>query len=292
MSELAKRWAVAGAGIPLVLALLYLGGWPLAIAVATLAALGARECYQLAARGGVLPLGVLGSAAAGGLVMLAGWRPTFAGFAGPVLGLLGGVAGIALVAALKLRGPDGRPLEAVAVTLFGPVYCGLSLAFVPLLHALPGSVWSPEGSGAWSGLFLVALPLATTWLGDALAFFAGSAWGRGGLAPTISPNKSWIGVWAGLTGAGLAALCWYLVARSALPGLPVRGPVVALGLGVLLGMAAVFGDLVESLLKRAAGVKDSGAFFPGHGGILDRLDALIFSLPVAYGALAALETAT
>jgi phosphatidate cytidylyltransferase len=272
-----------------VLALLFVGGWPLALAVAALAALGAREVFQLAGHGGVRPLAGFGAAAAAGLVLFAAWRPAFPAFAALGLGLLGAVAGVALVAALKVRGPAGRPLESVAATLFGAVYCGLSLAFVPLLHALPVRGWSQGGNGAWHGLLVVALPLATTWLGDALAFFGGRAWGHGGLAPSISPKKSWAGVWSGLAGAGFAGVAWYLIARNAMPGLSVPGMAVALAVGVLLGVAAILGDLVESLLKRAAGVKDSGTFFPGHGGILDRLDALVFSLPVAYAILAVLE---
>jgi phosphatidate cytidylyltransferase len=82
------------------------------------------------------------------------------------------------------------------------------------------------------------------------------------------------------------------VAGTLLPRQPVENPVLAAALGVLLGMGAVLGDLAESLLKREAGVKDSGAVFPGHGGVLDRLDALTFTLPTAYVALALLEAAS
>jgi phosphatidate cytidylyltransferase len=294
MSELAKRWVVAAVGIPVVLGLLYVGGWPLAVPVAVFAALGAREIFGFAAKGGVTPLRALGAAVAASLVLIAAWRPTFAGFAPPALGLLAGSTAVALVAAMTARGPSGRPLEAVAVTLFGATYAGLALACVPLIHALP-HVWSartsaPSPPGMWDGPLLVALPLAATWLGDALALFVGTAWGHGGLAPSISPNKSWVGVWAGLAGAGLAAVVWYFVAAAVVSGLPmarlaVPGPIVAFGVGVALGVAAILGDLVESLLKRQAGVKDSGALFPGHGGALDRLDALAFTLPTAYVAL-------
>lgn len=294
MSDLAKRWAVAGVGIPAVLLLLRLGGWPLAVPVSLLAALGAREIYGFAERGGAVPLRGLGVGLGAALVLLAAWRPTFAGFAPLALGLLGAATAVALVAAMRVRGVAGKPLEVVAVTVFGALYAGLGLAFVPLLHALPAA-WSAStpgasGPGAWDGLLLVALPLASTWLGDALALFAGTAWGKGGLAPTISPNKSWVGVWAGLAGAGLAAVVWYLIADARVAGLPlasrsVAGALAALLIGVALGVAAILGDLVESLLKRQAGVKDSGTLFPGHGGVLDRLDALTFTLPTAYVAL-------
>ena len=293
MSELAKRWAVAGVAIPVVLALLYLGGWPLALPVAGLAAFGAREVYGFASKGGVAPLAGFGAVLSAALVLLAAWRPTFSAFAPPALALTGMGAAVALVVALKVRGPAGKPLEAVAVTLFGAMYTGLALAFVPLIHALPDA-WNVQGAsadaaGAWDGPLLVALPLAATWLGDALALFAGSAWGHGGLAPTISPKKSWVGLWAGLAGAGLAALVWYFVAAAVMTDLPMErlaaAPAVAAAIGVVLGVAAVLGDLVESLLKRQAGVKDSGALFPGHGGMLDRLDALAFTLPAGYVAL-------
>jgi phosphatidate cytidylyltransferase len=295
VSELAKRWAVAGVGIPVVIVLLRLGGWALAVPLAALAALGAREVYGLASKRGVEPLSTLGAGAAATFVLLAAWQPTFTTFAPFGLALVGGASGLALVVAMSTRATEARPLEVVAVTLFGALYTGLALAFVPLLHALPDA-WSaharsgPAAAGGWDGLLVVALPLAATWLGDACAFFAGSAWGRGGLAPSISPNKSWVGVWAGLAGAGLAGVIWYLIASRFVGGLPfgaepLWGPVAALSVGVLVGGAAIVGDLVESLLKRAAGVKDSGRFFPGHGGVLDRLDALVFTLPMAYVAL-------
>jgi phosphatidate cytidylyltransferase len=136
-------------------------------------------------------------------------------------------------------------------------------------------------------VLVLALPLAATWTGDSAAYFAGSAWGKRKLAPTISPNKSWVGFWAALFGAGAAAVAWLLVAGPKLPGLTL-GPGAAAVVGVLLGLGAVVGDLAESLFKREAGVKDSGTFFPGHGGVLDRLDALFVTLPLAYGALVAL----
>jgi phosphatidate cytidylyltransferase len=300
MSDLAKRWAVAGVGIPVVIVLLYVGGWLLAVPVAALAALGAREVFGLAATGGVSAFRALGAGVAGALVLLAAWRPTFGGFAPGALALLGVATAIALVWAMGARGPAGRPLEAVSITLFGAVYAGLALACVPLIHALPAS-WSASPRlgamtpGTWDGLLLMALPLAATWLGDALALFAGTTWGRGGLAPSISPKKSWVGVWAGLAGAGFAGVVWYFIAAAFMAGLPmarlpVPGPLVALFVGVLLGVAAILGDLAESLLKRQAGVKDSGTLFPGHGGVLDRLDALAFTLPAAYAALSLVAT--
>lgn len=293
MSELGKRWAVAAIGIPVVVGLLYLGGWPIVLLVGALAGLGAWECYRLADRSEVAALDALGVGSAASLVLLAGWRPTFVTFAPPALALVGVLTVLALLGAMRSRGPARKPLEVVAVTVFGALYTGLSLAFVPLLHALPTlNAWTSADRAGWGSLVVVALPLATTWVGDAVALFVGTAWGKGGLAPTISPKKSWVGVWAGLAGAGAAGVIWWAVAGTVLPGQPVRGPLVAAALGVLLGAAAILGDLAESLLKREAGVKDSGTIFPGHGGVLDRLDALTFTLPTAYAALAVLEVAS
>jgi phosphatidate cytidylyltransferase len=293
VSELAKRWAVAGVGIPIVVVLLYYGGWPIALVLAGFAALGAWECYRLAEHGGVAAFDWLGAAAAAALVLAAASEPRFSAFAPIALGLLAALTAVALVLAMARRGPAGKPLEVVAITVFGAIYAGLSLAFVPLLHALPAEgLWTYGSSVAaanqWGGVLVVALPLAATWIGDAAAFFAGRAWGKGGLAPTISPNKSWTGVWAGLLGAGAAGVIWWLVASPVLPAEPL-GPVTAAAVGVFLGVCAILGDLAESLLKREAGVKDSGSLFPGHGGVLDRLDALTFTLPAAYGALALME---
>lgn len=290
MSDLEKRWAVALVGIPTVIGLLYLGGWPLTVPVAVLAALGALEVHRLAASGGLVPLRTIGAVGAAAFVLAAGWRPTFTAFAPVALGILLALLAVSLIAVVFVRRPDEKPLAAIAVTLFATLYVGLPMSFVPLLHALPGAHEWSGGSQSAGGL-VVALPLAATWLGDAVALYAGSAWGKGGLAPSISPNKSWVGVWGGLAGAALAGVVWLAIADSRLPGLPLQGTVSAAMVGVLLGVGAILGDLVESLLKRDAGVKDSGTIFPGHGGVLDRLDALVFTLPLAYVALVALEAA-
>jgi phosphatidate cytidylyltransferase len=225
---------------------------------------------------------VLGVACAAALPLAAGWKPTFPEFAPLALGLIGILAVVSLVAAIPRRGPARKPLEAVAVTLFGTVYAGLSLAFVPLLHGMPGARgWTSATPSAWAGLLVVALPLAATWIGDAAAFFAGRAWGKGGLAPTISPNKSWVGVWAGLAGAGGAGLLWWAITRDVLPTQPL-GPVTAVAVGVFLGVSAILGDLAESLLKRDMQRKDSSSWLPGLGGVLDIVDSVLVAGPCAY----------
>ena len=284
--ELTRRWAVALVGVPLVLALLRLGGWFLGLPVAVLAAAGAAECYRLAEAKGVRPFREIGIAAAAGLVLAATRWPVFGDFAAPALAILAATAGIALVMGVLGRGAREAPLASIAVTLFGAVYAGLSLAFVPLIHVLParGGWGRTEALAGWAGLLVVALPLVATWVGDAAAFFAGGAWGRNRrrLAPAISPAKSWVGAWAGVGGAAIGTVVWYFLAVPSLPGLPLPGPFAAAVAGATLGVAAIIGDLAESLLKREAGVKDSGRLLPGHGGVLDRLDALVLTLPLGY----------
>jgi phosphatidate cytidylyltransferase len=287
--ELARRWAVALVGIPIVVVVLYVGSWALAGTVALMAAIATNECYRLVRRKGVLPVAWLGVPAAAGLVLLSGVSGGPSRFASAALGLVGLVTLLALIVVTFGRPLEREPIATAAATVFGVLYGGLALAVVPLLHALPYLTgWAAPDFSPWAGVAVVALPLTATWVGDAAAFFAGSAWGRHRLAPAISPKKSWEGAIAGIVGAGAGAAIWFAVVQGALPGAPLSYPSVA-ALGAALGVAAIIGDLVESMLKRDAGVKDSGTLLPGHGGLLDRIDALIFTLPVSYALLRVLE---
>ncbi|GMV04723.1 MAG: hypothetical protein AMXMBFR53_10030 [Gemmatimonadota bacterium] len=290
MSDLGPRVAVAVVGIPAVLGLLYLGGWALGVPLAVAAAVGAGEVFRFAECRGVRPLGWLGMAAAAAVVVAAVALPDFVRLAPWLLGGLLGFLLVTLTLALWVRGPKGGPLPAVAVTLMAVVYVGLPAATLVLLHALPtGQGWGRVQPSPWEGALVVALPLAATWIGDSAAYFAGTVWGKSRLFPSVSPGKSWVGAWAGVLGAAAAGAAWWLLVRDALPGLPVRSATAAALVGAALGVGAILGDLVESLLKREAGVKDSGHVFPGHGGMLDRLDALIFTFPMAYALLWLLE---
>ena len=284
-NELGRRWAVAVVGVPAVIGLLYVGGWVLAVPVAILAGLGAMETYRLAERKGTRPFRWLGAAAAAGLVLLAAANPSFKAFAPSALTVVGAVAFFALLAAI-VRGADRQPLASIALTLFGTLYVGFSLAFVAMLRELPTiDAWGEVIPNAGIGLLVVALPLTSTWIGDSVAFFAGTAWGRTKILPSVSPKKSWLGSVAGLIGAAAGAGLWHLVAEPYLPGVPIRSVAGAAVVGAALGVGAQVGDFAESLLKREAGVKNSGTIFPGHGGVLDRLDALIITLPMAYAIL-------
>ena len=170
------------------------------------------------------------------------------------------------------------------------VPAGLALAGLGWLMLLACwyAVWKIREAGA---LYLLLL-MATVWVADIAAYFAGKAFGRHKLAPAISPGKTWEGVAGAVVGVQLFALLMQFIEPSApnyFGALAARvGVAGALLAALLLTGVSVVGDLFESLLKRHAGVKDSSQLLPGHGGLLDRIDALISTLPVALALVALL----
>ena len=155
----------------------------------------------------------------------------------------------------------------VAVTAFGPIYTGYMLSAVVLLReAVPG----------FEGALLSIGVCASLWISDSFAYMVGSRLGKHKMAPKISPNKSWEGFVGGLVGS---VLIWMILWATGLYGFDLWFAVLA---GVVIGIMGVFGDLIESRIKRGVGVKDSGHLIPGHGGMLDRSDSLIFGCITAY----------
>ena len=181
-----------------------------------------------------------------------------------------GACALVLFLVSGFRSPLERVLPDVAFSVFGLLYCGLTLATLPL-------VWiQPNGPSLLIFLFCIV------WTGDIAALYAGRTFGRNKLAPRLSPNKSWEGSAASLAGSLLVAVLLLALART---GRFVRyeGSLTHwLLLAALLNLFAQLGDLVESAIKRGAGVKDSGTMLPGHGGILDRIDALLLAAPVLW----------
>jgi phosphatidate cytidylyltransferase len=285
-SELALRVGVAAIGIPLVFLVLYLGRWALGPVLALFCAGAALEFYRLAETRGLQPLRLPGMVAAAGFILIAMTFPSVAQ-AGPVLWTwtMVLVLTVALLAIWE-RGPDGRPLAVIAITLLGALVPGGALGYAIFLRHLPVS---PAASAApigpaWAtlaGMALVAYALAVTWLTDSAAFFAGKRWGKRRLIPKVSPGKTVVGAVAGLAGGVLGG---WLMAYGVLGlwlALPINPWAGALG-GLVLSAVSQAGDLAASVWKREAGVKDSGTFFPGHGGIIDRMDSLLFTIPAAY----------
>lgn len=279
--DLLPRVAVAVVGIPLVVWALHLGGWFLGGLMGGAVALGAWEFYAMMRLRGDRPFALLGSLAAGGMVLLGGVYPTFGAFAPAAALLLLGVAGASMALSLFFRWPGGSPSAALNATVSGVAYVGLPMAFLPLLRSAGDRIPGVEAMGLWIPMGFVLLPLLVTWAGDAAAYFVGTAIGRVKLAPAVSPGKSVEGSVAGLVGSVAASV---LICGAWLSSLPVN-PVstgFAVAIGAALAVVTQLGDLVESLLKREAGVKDSGNLLPGHGGFLDRLDALLWAYPTTW----------
>lgn len=199
---------------------------------------------------------------------------------------------VPMVAAIFSTSSPGA-FDGWALTSSGALYLGLPVYAAIALRNWPGQIdsrWLTDlASGfafAWPasprGLAWVLLIVLATWVGDSFAFLGGRSLGRHKLAPRISPNKTVEGAISGLAGSILVGIAWSTVAGL---GSLVAGAFV----GAIVAVSGQVGDLAESTLKRQAGVKDSGAVIPGHGGILDRIDALLFAIPVTYLAIAAME---
>ncbi len=273
MSELRARVLSAVVAIPLAIMLVYVGGLALAVLLAALGAVGARELYALAAKRSVRPLAAIGVPLAAALPLMVhvhrlGWinNPgTLAAFV--FVALLGAV--------LFSRGLDESPLACMAITTFGVLYTGGLLSFGYLLRHHQWTVTPASGTA------LVCLPVVLTWMSDIGAYAVGKMLGRAKLMPSVSPGKTRAGLIGALVVAALTAVAydvWVLRPYAHL----ALGWSSAVLLALLVSAAGQVGDLVESLFKREAGVKDSGRFLPGHGGALDRLDSLLFALPVSY----------
>ncbi len=266
---LRERVLVALVLLPVGLVFVFWGGWALAALVALLLSLAARE-YAALFRGlqrrPALPLLWLATV---------GFPLARVGGSAPQEGLL--VAGYTLATALwhLLDYERGAPESGTdfGVTLAGGMYLGYLGSYFVALRQAPFGLW-------W---LLLALP--TIWIADSGAYFVGKAWGRHRLSPRLSPKKTWEGygggVVTGTLGSLLLAQAW-----NALGGpIPGMGPGHAALLGLTVSALAPLGDLAESMFKRQAGQKDSGALLPGHGGAFDRIDSWLWAAPLAYGLL-------
>ena len=255
----ARRVYTALVGIPIVYAIIrYLPSWGLtllviiggAIALLELTRMGFGDRRNPALTGLALGLTAL-------LIVRLHWAFSIEAI------LLSGLAG-ALLAMLWSSNVITSRFHDTAVALFGPLYIGLTLSTLVSTRALP--------SGEWLIVFIALV----TWASDIGAYYAGTLWGRHPLAPSISPKKSIEGLAGGLALAMAVALLTQLWL------VPQLTMLHALALGLLMTGTGLVGDLCESAIKRAVGVKDSGGILPGHGGMLDRLDSLLFTAPTFY----------
>ncbi len=259
-----------------------LSDYAFALVMMVLAALGLIEFYGLVAKTGLPRFRSLG--VAGGVLLMAG---TFLHGTGK-LGIHNSPARvndfettflILFVLGLCVRQlaskKAGAGIAAVSTTIFGLMYVPWLLNFIQKINFFP----FPDGSPADSGTFYVLYFILVTKFSDCGAYVIGSLIGKHKMIPRVSPGKTWEGFGGALLGSVLASLACAHLAAGKLVGMTPGHAVV---LGLALGGAAVIGDLIESVFKREAGVKDSGHSFPGIGGILDLLDSLLFNAPLMY----------
>jgi phosphatidate cytidylyltransferase len=276
---LLQRLLTAVVGIPVALLLIHAGGWWLAAALALLAVGGLRELYRLLSARDMLvypglgyPLAViLMAATAGGVAVARGHSPLR-----PAVEIVLLVGGVGVAASLMLRTAPVKGGDRALSTLACHFYVPQVLSYLLRLRALdaPAVQLGSAGRTLPAGLCWLVVLMLAVWGMDTAAYAVGKAIGKRKLCPSISPGKTVEGAVAAL----LAPAVVMSVAGHWL-GLPLyHGLILGAGIGVV-GQA---GDLFESMLKRRAGVKDSGMLLPGHGGILDRFDSLLFAAPLAY----------
>lgn len=252
MIGLLARILTAAAGVPAIVLAVQIGGLPFLLLVELLSLVGLSEYYRLTR----VPVCLQVWGFAAGAFLLIG---VFQGAPGWAVGgafFLGGLLIILVVSFPRLS------FEQAGSAVLGVLYVSFLFSYLLRLEALP------------AGRNYTLLAFVLTWVSDSLAFLVGSRWGRRKLAPRLSPRKTWEGAAAGVAGSTLVLLAvhtWFGLSAG-----------MAIALGIVAGVAAEAGDLAESALKRFAQVKDSGTILPGHGGILDRFDALLLVAPVVY----------
>jgi phosphatidate cytidylyltransferase len=254
---------------PILLALLLGGPW-ITLVVGIAVVLGAIEAFRLLTSAGHASFPALGVVLAVVVALGDSVRQVPGGS-----GLLLAAVGIVLVGAIAITREDPREgLAMLITTTFGAMWVGM-LGFIGRLASVDAPVVDGSllgwlgGERAW-----VLILLLTVWTFDTAAYGVGRRFGQRHFIPHISPGKTVEGTIGGMIGAVI--VCGLLVAAVGRP------PVAGLVLGLLIGASAQVGDLVESMVKRAAGAKESGRLIPGHGGLLDRIDSFLFAAPVAF----------
>jgi phosphatidate cytidylyltransferase len=267
-----QRMLTAAIAMPIVLVFVWFGGWFAFVALALVVLLGTVELHNMLLHVGYRPL-VWISFALSIVFLIAAMVPSYR------LSIIEISLGVSLLVSFSWlffrKRLDGTMVD-WALTMAISLYLGWPTSFMLILRGYTPATF--QGSGAMTlptGVWWLLVILLGVWGFDAAAFFSGRYFGRHKLAPEISPGKTWEGVAGGLMLSITAALVLTVV--------PLHVPwYFAILLGILIGMAATLGDLAESLIKRQTHVKDSGQIMPGHGGMLDRIDSLLFAVIVVY----------
>lgn len=260
-TNLGQRVVTALVGATVAVTAAWMGGWIFGTLVAAVSLLAQVEVYSLTERTGARPLVELGLGL-GAMATLRSLVPQ----ADAIL-LLGVIVGLTWI---LYRRSSETPLQDATATAFGVIYPAIMAGSLIVLRESTAG-WLTEHAAFW----LTTAVLFGIWGSDTLAYFTGRAVGRHPLFSRISPNKTIEGAVGGGLGAVLLIAGFKLVVLS-----EVLSWVDVLAVGAACGTASQFGDLVESLFKRSVGVKDSGSWLPGHGGMLDRVDAALFAAPL------------
>ena len=306
MSNLSVRSLVALAAIPLFLLAAYTGGWWFIVLLLAISVIGLDEFYRLASAKGASPNRVAGLLfgvclcllfaharlfdLVGGVIVASGWVIPLPSMGQMFLIIM--LLFAVIVPAAELFRSRPSPIRNIGATMFGVLYVSLFLGsliglreiFVPEefpvtrhfgFHGLSVPEVVTRQIDLWGGMTLCTV-LGAIWVCDSAAYFAGRAFGRRKLWVRVSPNKTWEGAVAGF----LASVALFLVAQATVvPYLSVSEAVLS---GCIIGIFGQIGDLAESLFKRDAGLKDSSTLIPGHGGVLDRFDSLLFVSPLLF----------
>lgn len=265
---LRQRAISAAVLLPLFLIVTFVGDPWYSLAITIVATLAYHEFYTIISQGGYAPLRLTGLFftllfIANGFLAAHG----LGNYTNPILA----AAALAPLILLIVRPTQSGSAGNWALTLAGSLYVGWLLSLFVLLRNLPG------------GLSWVLLAVLSTFACDSAAYLAGRAWGSRKMVPHLSPGKTWEGAIGGFLAAVISATVLSVVFNTSLTSLTVPlGVPQALLLGALVGILAQLGDLAESLLKRSVLAKDAGGLIPGHGGVLDRLDSLLFTGAAVY----------
>ncbi len=259
MSNLAQRILTSLVGAPLVIGAVYLGGWFFVGLMLLIGLLAQRDLYAMAEAGSIRPLKSVGLAVGALVIVRAVW-PEAVPLA--VVGLV-----VAFIAELWRR--HEAPIPNIGTLVLGVFYPAVLAGYFVELRVL-----SAETLGDSDAILLTITAMVAIWAADTLAYFTGRAFGKRPLFPRISPKKTW----AGSVGGVIGAVLFVTVMKLTFVPLLTWADVAVIGL--ICGAVGQLGDLAESMLKRSVGVKDSGNYLPGHGGMLDRIDAMLIAIPL------------